>query len=43
VLGRPEAEIAQIQAGLAERLRPFTDEQGALVIPARTLVARASA
>jgi ubiquinone/menaquinone biosynthesis C-methylase UbiE len=43
VLDRPEAEIAQIQASLAERLRPFTDEQGALVIPARTLVARASA
>jgi SAM-dependent methyltransferase len=43
VLGRPEAEIVQIQEALAERLRPYTDEQGALTIPARTLVARASA
>jgi hypothetical protein len=43
VLSRPEQEIAEIQAGLASRLGPYTGPDGALTIPARTLVARASA
>jgi ubiquinone/menaquinone biosynthesis C-methylase UbiE len=43
VLGRPEREIAEIRAGVASRLEPYTGPDGALVIPARTLVARASA
>jgi SAM-dependent methyltransferase len=43
VLARPGAEVERIKASLAERLRPYTDEAGALAIPARTLVARASA
>jgi SAM-dependent methyltransferase len=43
VLDRPQAEIAQIRSGLAERFAPFTDASGALAIPARTLVAAASA
>jgi SAM-dependent methyltransferase len=43
VLERPQAEIEQIRAALAERFAPFTDAAGALTIPARTLVAAASA
>ena len=43
VLSRPEAEIAEIRAGLSSRMRPFTAADGTLQIPARTLVARASA
>jgi ubiquinone/menaquinone biosynthesis C-methylase UbiE len=43
VLSRPEAEIAEIRAGLAARLAPFTSSDGALAIPARTLVASATA
>jgi hypothetical protein len=43
VLGRPEREIAEIRAGVASRLEPYTRPDGALAIPARTLVARASA
>jgi SAM-dependent methyltransferase len=43
VLGRPEAEIAEIRSGLAARLEPFTEPDGTLAIPGRTLVACASA
>ena len=43
VLSRPETEIAEIRAGVASRLEPYTGPDGALRIPARTLVARASA
>jgi SAM-dependent methyltransferase len=43
VLGRPEAEIAEIRSGLAARLEPFTEPDGMLAIPGRTLVACASA
>jgi SAM-dependent methyltransferase len=43
VLSRPEGEIAEIRAGVASRLEPYTGPDGALAIPARTLVAHASA
>ena len=43
VLSRPEAEIAEIHAGLASRLAPYTSAEGVLAIPARTLVASATA
>jgi SAM-dependent methyltransferase len=43
VLSRPETEIADIRAALATRLAPFTCSDGALAIPARTLVACATA
>jgi SAM-dependent methyltransferase len=43
VLSRPEPEIAQIRSGLAARLEPFGEPDGTLAIPARTLVASASA
>ncbi len=43
VLERPTAEIEQIRAGMRLRLDPFTAPDGALDIPARTLVAVASA
>jgi SAM-dependent methyltransferase len=43
VLSRPEAEIAEIRAGLASRLAPHTSADGALEIPGRTLVASATA
>ncbi|MGA8365286.1 MAG: methyltransferase domain-containing protein [Solirubrobacteraceae bacterium] len=43
VLSRPEPEIAEIRAGLAARLEPFSEPDGTLAIPARTLVASASA
>ncbi len=43
VLGQPEAQIAEIRAGLAERLAPFTAGDGALEIPGRSLVASAIA
>lgn len=43
VLGRPEAEIAEIRSGLAARLEPFSEPDGTLAIPGRTLVASASA
>jgi SAM-dependent methyltransferase len=43
VLGRPEAEIAEIQASLAARFAPYTAADGRLEIPARTLVASATA
>jgi SAM-dependent methyltransferase len=43
VLERPEREIEDIKRGLAARFAPHTDANGGLVIPARTLVAAASA
>ena len=43
VLSRPAGEIAEIEASLAERFAPYTAADGTLEIPARTLVARASA
>ncbi len=43
VLGRPEPEIAEIRAALARRFAPHTAPDGGLAIPARTLVASATA
>jgi SAM-dependent methyltransferase len=43
VLARPEAEIEQIKASLATRLEPYLTPEGGLAIPARTLVASATA
>jgi SAM-dependent methyltransferase len=43
VLGRPEEEIAEIRAGLSSRLAPYVAPDGALALPARTLLACASA
>jgi SAM-dependent methyltransferase len=43
VLSRPENEIAEIRAGVTSRLDPYRGPDGALTIPARTLVAHASA
>ncbi len=43
VLSRPEPEIAEIRAGLASRLAPYTSAEGVLALPARTLVASATA
>jgi SAM-dependent methyltransferase len=43
VLGRPEPEISDIYAALAERFAPYTAEDGSLDIPGRTLVASADA
>jgi len=43
VLSRPEPEIAEIRSALAARLEPYTSPDGTLAIPARTLVASASA
>ncbi len=43
VLARPASEIAEIEAGVAARFEPYTAANGSLEIPARTLVACASA
>jgi SAM-dependent methyltransferase len=43
VLSQPASVIAQIEASLAERFAPYTAADGTLAIPARTLVASASA
>jgi SAM-dependent methyltransferase len=43
VLSRPEAEIAEIRAGLAARLEVFAEPDGTLAIPGRTFVACALA
>jgi ubiquinone/menaquinone biosynthesis C-methylase UbiE len=43
VLSRPEPEIAEIRTGVGSRLAPFTSPDGMIAIPARTLVASASA
>jgi SAM-dependent methyltransferase len=43
VLSHPAGEIAEIESALAERFAPYTAADGKLEIPARTLVASASA
>ena len=43
VLARPEAEIERIRRSLEERFAPFASDDGSLAIPARTLLAAASA
>jgi SAM-dependent methyltransferase len=43
VLARAAPEIAEIEAALADRFAPYTAADGTLAIPARTLVACASA
>jgi SAM-dependent methyltransferase len=43
VLARPQEEIAEIHAGLRARFAPFARDHGSLVIPARSLVASATA
>jgi SAM-dependent methyltransferase len=43
VLSRPQSEVAEIRSGLASRLAAYEAPDGTLAIPARTLVARASA
>jgi SAM-dependent methyltransferase len=43
VLGRPEPEILEIKRSLAKRLEPYTDPDGTLRIPGRTLLASAGA
>jgi SAM-dependent methyltransferase len=43
VLDRPPQEIAEIEAALAERFAPYTAADGTLQIPARALLAAASA
>jgi SAM-dependent methyltransferase len=43
VLARPKDEIEEIRSSLASRFAPFASGGGALEIPARTLVAAASA
>jgi SAM-dependent methyltransferase len=43
VLVRPAPEIAEIRDALAARFRPYTAADGSVTIPARTLVAAASA
>jgi hypothetical protein len=43
VLARPASEIAEIEASLAGRFAPYARAGGALEIPARTLVAAATA
>jgi SAM-dependent methyltransferase len=43
VLARPEREIQEIRQSLSARFQPYTSADGALAIPARSLVASASA
>jgi hypothetical protein len=43
VLARPATEIAEIEASLAARFAPYARADGTLEIPARTLVAAATA
>jgi len=43
VMSRPAAEIAEIEAAVKERFAPYEAPDGSLDIPARTLVAAASA
>jgi SAM-dependent methyltransferase len=43
VLERPEAEVEEIKGSLAERFAPYTQPDGTLQIPGRTLLAAASA
>jgi SAM-dependent methyltransferase len=43
VLARPQAEIAEIRASLAKRLKPFTAADGSLAIPMQALMGAATA
>jgi ubiquinone/menaquinone biosynthesis C-methylase UbiE len=43
VLARPEQEIAEIKASLAERIARYQDADGTVTLPGRTLLACASA
>jgi len=43
VLARPAPEIEEIKSALAERFASYTDAEGALAVPGRTLLACASA
>lgn len=43
VLDRPQEEIEEIRSGLCERLQPYVQDNGSLELPARTLVASATA
>jgi SAM-dependent methyltransferase len=43
VLSRSREEIEQVRASLAKRFAPYTDAEGSLSIPMRTLVATAAA
>jgi SAM-dependent methyltransferase len=43
VMDRPEPEVAEIKAALAARFAPFTDADGGLEVPGRTLLAAAAA
>jgi ubiquinone/menaquinone biosynthesis C-methylase UbiE len=43
VLAQPEPEIAETRAAIATRLRPYTEPDGSLRIPARTILASAGA
>ncbi len=43
VMSRPEADIAEISAGLAARTEPYRAADGSLALPGRTLVASALA
>lgn len=43
VLSRPAGEVERIRASLAERLSAFTDADGSLALPMRTLVAAGTA
>ena len=43
VMSQPQATIEEIRADLEERLAPFTDADGTLAVPTRTLLARAEA
>ncbi len=43
VMSRPEPEIDAIREGLRVRLEPYTDTDGSVAVPGRTLVAKASA
>jgi SAM-dependent methyltransferase len=43
VMQRPEAEIEEIRRSLQARFAPFTEPDGSIAVPGRTLVASASA
>lgn len=43
VLARPQEEIEEIRSGLRARLQPYVQEDGSLDLPARTLMASATA
>jgi hypothetical protein len=43
VMVRPEREVREIRAALAERFAPYTAADGTLEVPGRTLLAAADA